>query len=71
MPTAEHPFVICHMTSSVDGLSGTPAVFDFDGEETETMGSRRKLDLTACERLSDGVVWLRYRITTVEPPAGE
>lgn len=56
---------------AVDGLSGTPAVFDIGGEEADTMGSRRKLDLTACERLSDGVVWLRYRITPVEPPAGE
>lgn len=58
------------LVPAVDGLTGTPAVFDFAGEEADTMGSRRKLDLKACERLSDGVVWLRYRITPVEPPAG-
>lgn len=55
------------LAPAVDGLSGTPAVFDFTGTEEESMGSRRKLDLTACERLSGGVVWLRYRITPVDP----
>jgi riboflavin biosynthesis pyrimidine reductase len=57
------------LAPAVDGLTGTPAVFDFAGEDEDTMGSRRRLDLTACERLPGGVVWLRYRITSVEPPA--
>ena len=55
------------LAPAVDGLSGTPAVFDFTGTEEESMGGRRKLDLTACERLAGGVVWLRYRITPVDP----
>ena len=55
------------LAPAVDGLSGTPAVFDFAGDEEDSMGGRRKLELTACERLSGGVVWLRYRITPVDP----
>jgi riboflavin biosynthesis pyrimidine reductase len=43
------------LVPAVDGLSGTPAVFDFAGEEADTMGSRRKLDPPACERLRAGV----------------
>ncbi len=57
------------LAPAVDGLSGTPAVFDIAGSEDDSMGGRRRLDLTACERLSGGVVWLRYRITPVDPPA--
>lgn len=55
------------LAPAVDGLSGTPAVFDFAGEDEASMGGRRKLDLSHCERLSGGVVWLRYRITSVDP----
>lgn len=55
------------LASTFDGLTGTPAVFDFAGDEDESMGSRRKLDLTSCERLPGGVIWLRYRITPVDP----
>lgn len=42
-------------------------MFDFAGEDEASMGGRRKLDLSHCERLSGGVVWLRYRITSVDP----
>lgn len=51
---------------AVDGLTGTPAVFDIDGEEDASLGSRRRLDLTSCETLDGGVVWLRYGITTTD-----
>jgi riboflavin biosynthesis pyrimidine reductase len=57
------------LAPAVDGVSGTPALFDFAGEEADSMGGRCKLDLTACETLSGGVVWLRYRITPVTEAA--
>lgn len=57
------------LAPAVDGISGTPAVFDFRGDEADSMGKRRKLDLETCERLDDGTVWLRYRITPVDPSA--
>ncbi|MDP4004713.1 RibD family protein [Methylobacterium sp. NEAU K] len=53
------------LAPAVDGLPGTPAVFDVPGEEADSMGSRAKLVLTACEQLPGGVVWLRYRINPV------
>lgn len=55
------------LAPAVDGLSGTPALFDFEGDEADSMGKRRRLDLTACERFEDGTLWLRYRITPTEP----
>ena len=53
------------LAPAVDGLRGTPAVFDIDGEEADSLGARRRLDLRSCETLSGGVVWLRYRIAAV------
>ncbi len=53
------------LAPAVDGVSGTPALFDFPGEEADSMGGRCKLALTSCEPLPGGVVWLRYRITPV------
>lgn len=57
------------LAPAVDGVSGTPAVFDFKGDEADSMGKRRRLDLTQCQTLDDGTVWLRYRITAVDPSA--
>ncbi|MDQ0441949.1 dihydrofolate reductase family protein [Methylobacterium persicinum] len=57
------------LAPAVDGVSGTPAVFDFRGDEADSMGKRRRLDLETCERLDDGTVWLRYRITPAETTA--
>ncbi|MFF8801117.1 MULTISPECIES: dihydrofolate reductase family protein [unclassified Methylobacterium] len=53
------------LAPAVDGLIGTPALFDFEGREDESMGSRRRLIRTACEPFEDGTVWLRYRIEPV------
>jgi riboflavin biosynthesis pyrimidine reductase len=47
----------------VDGLQGTPAVFDIRGEEADSLGGRFKLDLQSSEVLAGGIVWLRYRVT--------
>lgn len=49
----------------IDGLRGTPAAFGIDGEETESLGARRRLDLQSSETPSGGVVWMRYRIAAV------
>lgn len=50
------------LAPAVDGVSGTPALFDFDGAEADSMGSRLRLTRTAFEPFDDGTVWLRYRI---------
>ena len=55
------------LAPAVDGLARTPAVFDIDGSEADSLASRRRLELTSCERLDGGTVWLRYTIGTVEP----
>jgi riboflavin biosynthesis pyrimidine reductase len=55
------------LAPAVDGVTGTLALFDFSGEEADCMGGRCKMDLTSCQTLAGGVVWLRYRIT----PAAE
>jgi riboflavin biosynthesis pyrimidine reductase len=41
-----------------DGRIGTPALFDVEGTYTKPL----QLSLQSVEQLSDGVVWLRYRI---------
>ncbi|HEV2545073.1 MAG TPA: RibD family protein [Methylobacterium sp.] len=53
------------LAPAVDGVIGTPALFDFEGGEGDSMGSRRRLTRTACEPFDDGTVWLRYRIEVV------
>ncbi len=55
------------LAPAVDGVSGTPALFDFQGDEAASMGKRRRLDLMSCEKFEDGTLWLRYRITPTEP----
>lgn len=50
------------LAPAVDGVIGTPALFDIEGGEEESMGSRRRLTRTACEPFDDGTVWLHYRI---------
>ncbi|GEO98509.1 dihydrofolate reductase family protein [Methylobacterium haplocladii] len=51
---------------AVDGLIGTPALFDVEGGEDESLASKCRLTLTGCEQLDGGTVWLRYGISTVE-----
>ena len=51
------------LAPAVDGISGTPSLFEIAGGDADSMGKRRKLDLTACERFEDGTLWLRYSIT--------
>jgi riboflavin biosynthesis pyrimidine reductase len=53
------------LVPAVDGLQGTPAVFDIKGEEADSLGSRCKLELQSSETLPGGIVWLRYRVTMV------
>ena len=53
------------LAPAVDGVFGTPALFDFDGEEADSMGARLRLTRTAFEPFDDGTVWLRYRVEPV------
>jgi riboflavin biosynthesis pyrimidine reductase len=52
------------LVPAVDGLTGTPAVFDIDGGEADSLGSRCRLELLSHELLSGGIMWLRYRMST-------
>ena len=45
------------ITPVADGRTGTPALFDVDGDATP-----HTLVLEGVERLDDGMVWLRYRV---------
>lgn len=47
----------------VDGRTGTPAVFDFDGD-----APRYRLSLQAVEPRADDVLWLRYRVEPAAAP---
>jgi riboflavin biosynthesis pyrimidine reductase len=51
---------------AVDGLIGTPAVFDVEGNEDTSLAPHRRLTLRTCEQLGDGTVWLRYAIDAVD-----
>lgn len=50
------------LAPTVDGLIGTPAVFDIEGSEDSTLASRFRLSLEASERLDGDVIWLRYAV---------
>lgn len=49
---------------AVDGLRGTPAVFDIAGAEEDSLGTRCTLAFLSSEILAGGIVWLRYGVTT-------
>lgn len=53
------------LVPAVDGLDGTPSVFDIKGTESDSLGARCKLELQSSETLPGGIVWLRYRISMV------
>jgi riboflavin biosynthesis pyrimidine reductase len=46
-----------------DGRSGTPALFDIDDADA----APQQLALEAVARRTDGMLWLRYRVTDVPP----
>ncbi|GEP08956.1 RibD family protein [Methylobacterium gnaphalii] len=54
------------LAPAVDGLKGTPAVFDIEGSEDQTLAKTRRLTLKSCEPLEGGTVWLRYGISAVD-----
>jgi riboflavin biosynthesis pyrimidine reductase len=51
----------------VDGRMGTPAVFDFDGDEGPE-APRYRLALQAVEQRVDDVLWLRYHVEPAAAP---
>ncbi|MDB4947834.1 MAG: bifunctional deaminase-reductase domain protein [Gemmatimonadetes bacterium] len=48
-----------------DGRTGTPALFDVDGDGGGA--APRRLALQSVERRADDVVWLRYRVEGATP----
>ena len=50
------------LAPAVDGLLGTPSVFDFEGEDGDETPKRLALSLRASQTFDGGVVWLRYDI---------
>jgi len=50
------------LAPTVDGLIGTPAVFDYDGAPDDTTAKGLKLKLQSSESMPGGVVWLRYDV---------
>ncbi len=59
------PYVICHMLSSVEGMPGSPAVFDIHGGPgaLDAIG----MALEHCQAPEGGLVWLRYRFSWDAP----
>lgn len=47
---------------AVDGLKGTPAVFDYEGPADDASAKALALSLRATEAMDGGVVWLRYDV---------
>jgi riboflavin biosynthesis pyrimidine reductase len=46
----------------IDGLSGMPSIFEYEGAPDEMPAAAQSLRHSGTETLSDGVVWLRYRV---------
>jgi riboflavin biosynthesis pyrimidine reductase len=45
----------------IDGLAGVASIFEYRGEEGELPAKGQALELTSVERMSDGVIWARYK----------
>ena len=50
------------LAPAVDGLMGTPAVFDYEGAPDDATPKGLKLTLRSCQTLDGGIVWLRYHV---------
>ena len=50
------------LAPAVDGLMGTPAVFDYEGAPDDATSKGVKLTLRSCQPLDHGIVWLRYDV---------
>jgi 5-amino-6-(5-phosphoribosylamino)uracil reductase len=46
----------------IDGLAGTPTIFDYVGGKDEKPAAGRSLRHTCTDTLDGGTVWLRYRV---------
>lgn len=45
----------------IDGLSGIPAIFEYEGTENEHPAQGQVLELTSAKQLPDGIMWLCYK----------
>ncbi len=50
------------LAPAVDGLMGTPAVFDYEGAPDDATAKGFKLALRSCQPMDGGIVWLRYDV---------
>lgn len=48
---------------ALDGYTGAPTIFEYEGERDKPPFAVTGIELTSCEVLDGGVVWLRYSIT--------
>lgn len=45
----------------IDGLKGSPSIFDYIGSENEIPSSGQTLEYISTEILQDGIVWINYK----------
>lgn len=45
----------------IDGLSGTPALFDFTDAADRELLQNQSIQLISCRALDNGVIWARYK----------
>ncbi|WP_158808901.1 dihydrofolate reductase family protein [Beijerinckia sp. L45] len=50
------------LAPAVDGLVGTPTVFDYTGEPDDATAKRLAVKLVSTEVLDGGIVWLRHTV---------
>ena len=48
----------------IDGLAGMDTIFEYQGEQNEKPSEGQNLELLSCKPLSNGIVWLQYKVHT-------
>lgn len=46
----------------IDALAGVPSIFEYNGYRNELPAQGQALELLSTETLTDGIVWLRYKL---------
>lgn len=52
---------------TLDGLGGTPSIYDHAGHAGSLPAQGQRLSLEACDQLEGGVVWLRHNVVRAHP----
>ncbi|MFE4711036.1 dihydrofolate reductase family protein [Paenibacillus sp. NPDC056722] len=50
----------------IDGLSGMPSIFEYNGKGEELPAAGQALELTSVKQLNDGMVWLYYKFHKID-----